>query len=73
MGYRLWVTVILGEMDAARVNPYRSGQGEHPVHMAFFAPHRQAAVTLIQGGGGDSRSTIYQVEDVHQARITEDT
>ena len=37
--------VILGEMDVARVNPYRSGQSEPPVHMAWFAPHRPATVT----------------------------
>ena len=28
------VAVTLGEMDVARVNPYRSGQNEPPVHMA---------------------------------------
>ena len=37
--------MTLGEMDVARVNPYRSGQNEPPVHMAWFAPHRPATVT----------------------------
>ena len=29
--------VVLGEVDVARVNPCRSGQGEPPVHLAWFA------------------------------------
>ena len=37
------VTVVLGEMDVARVNPHQSGQ---------VAPQRSAAVTGFWGGGG---------------------
>ena len=58
--------MILGEMDIARVNPYRSGQSEPPVHMALFAPHRPTTVTEFRGGG-DSRFASYPVDDVHQA------
>ena len=43
------MTLVLGEMDVARVNSYRSGQGEPPVHMAWFVPHRPPAVTQFRG------------------------
>ena len=33
----------------ARVNPYQSGQGKPPVHIAWFASHRPAAVTNFRG------------------------
>ena len=46
------VTVVLGEVDVAQVNQYRSGKGEPSVHMAWSAPHRPAAVTQLQEGGG---------------------
>ena len=64
------VTVVLGEMDVTQVNPYRSGQGKPPVHMAWLAPNRQSAVTDYWGGGGRS-SACFSVDNVHQARITE--
>ena len=60
-------TVILREMDVARVNPYRSGQGEAPVHVALPAPHRPAEVTDHRGRG----FTSFPVDDADQARITE--
>ena len=37
------------EMDVAQVNPYESGHGEPPVHMAWFAPRRLTAVTNYRG------------------------
>ena len=43
--------MVLGEMDVARVNPYRSGRGEPPSHLACFAPYRPAVVTQFRGGG----------------------
>ena len=39
------------QMDVARVDPYRSGQGGPPAHTAQFAPHRPAAATRYRGGG----------------------
>ena len=42
------MAVDLGEMDASLVNSYRSGQGEPPLHMAWFAPHWPAAVTQFR-------------------------
>ena len=45
------VTVVLGEMDVARVNPYRSGQGKPSVHLAWFAPHGQRRRSPNSGGG----------------------
>ena len=64
------MTVILGEMDVARVNPYRSGQGEPPIHIAWFAPHRPPAVTH-SGVVGDLKSASFPVDDAHQARIAD--
>ena len=36
-----WGPLVLGEMDVTRVSPYRSGQGEPPVHMAWLHNRRQ--------------------------------
>ena len=60
--------VVLGEMVVAWANPYQSGQGEPPVHMAWywFAPHRPSAVTQFRRA-----IAFYPVDDVHQDRITE--
>ena len=58
------MVLVLGEMDVVWVNPYRSGQGESPVHMARFARRRPS------NPGGDSRSESHPVSDVRQARIT---
>ena len=44
--------MLLGGMDVAQVNPYRSGQSKLPVHMAWFAPHRPATVTEFRGDQG---------------------
>ena len=46
------MTAVLGELEVAQANPFRSGQGETPAHMAWFAPHRPAAVTQFRGEGG---------------------
>ena len=38
MGCRIprWVTLVMGEMDVVRVNPYRSDQGEPSVYLAWW-------------------------------------
>ena len=43
------------EMDIAEVNPYRFGQGQPPVHSAWFKPRRPTAVTQFGGGGLEVR------------------
>ena len=45
------MTVVLGKMDVVWVNPYRSGQGEPPVHLVWVAPYRPAAVIRLRGRG----------------------
>ena len=57
-----------GEMGVARVNPNQSSQGEPSVHNACFALRFPGPPTT----GGGSGSATYPVDDVHQARITED-
>ena len=73
--------MVLGEMDGdgeiARVNPYPSGQGELPMHTAWFASHRPAAATQFRGRleiGLLPLGPGYPglVDDIHQDRITED-
>ena len=49
MGCRIGVTVVLGEMDVARVNPYRFGQGQPPLLSAWFQARRPKAVTQFRG------------------------
>ena len=39
----------MGEMDFTRVNPYRFGQGQPPVHTAWFQPRWPTAVTQCRG------------------------
>ena len=62
--------VVLGGMDAVRVSPYPSGQGEA---LGLFRTPQASSGHPIPGGGegGDSRSS-YPVDDVHQAPIAED-
>ena len=43
------VTLVLGELDVAQVKPCPSGQGQPPVHSAWFQPRRQTAVTHYWG------------------------
>ena len=43
------LTLVLGEVDVARVNPYRFGQGQPPVHSAWFRPRRPTAITQFRG------------------------
>ena len=72
MGYMItWVTLVLGEMDVAWVNPYRSDQGTSSAPGLICTP-LSVAVTQFWGGGwvGDTRSATYPVDDFHQARIT---
>ena len=61
------MTVVLGEMYVARVNPYRLDQ------VASSAP----SLACISSAGGDHpvlgfdmKSATYPVDDVHQARMT---
>ena len=50
--------MVLGEMDVARVNQYRPGLGEPPLHFACFAPHRSELVrSPISPGVGWGRGT----------------
>ena len=63
------MTVVLGEMDVARVNSYRSDHGERPLHFPLRTPlasggHPTPSVCVC-GGGGDSMSPSYVVDDVH--------
>ena len=46
------MTVVLVEMDVARVSPYRFGQGQPPVLWAWLQPRRPTAGTQFRGGGG---------------------
>ena len=43
------VTVALGEMDVARVNPNRFGPSQPPVRWAWFQPRWPTAVTPFRG------------------------
>ena len=58
--------MVLGEMDVAWVNPYRSDKGSPSALGLVRTP-------TVSGGhpipGGDTRSATYPVDDVHQARI----
>ena len=63
------VTSVLREMDVARVNPYRFGQGQPAVLSAWFRPCRPTAVTQFQGAMRDLTLT-YPVDDIPQVLIT---
>ena len=41
--------MVLGEIGVARVNPYDFGQGQPPVHSAWFLPRRLTVVTQLWG------------------------
>ena len=60
VGGGVGVKVALGEVNVARVNPYRFGQGEPPVHLAWFQPRWPTAVTQIRGED-DLRSVSYHL------------
>ena len=60
--------MVLGEMDVARVYPYRSAQGQPPSALGLV-------LTTPASGGhpipeADTGSVTYPVDDVHQARIS---
>ena len=59
--------MVLEEMDVARVNPYWSGQSEPPLQLACITTQQASCSHPIRGG--DTRSTSYPVDDVHQARM----
>ena len=61
--------MVLEEMEATRVNPYRSGQGEPPVHLTWFPPPPASGGHPMPGG--DLKSASCSVDDVHQARVTQ--
>ena len=52
MGFWIGVAMILGGMDLVRVIPYRFGQGQPPVHTAWFQRRRPTAVTKFRTGWG---------------------
>ena len=56
-------------MDAARVCPYRSDQVT-PRARGLVRTPMSSVGHPIPGGGGDTRSATYPVDDVHQPRIT---
>ena len=43
--------MVLGEMDVARMNPYRSGQGETPSAHGLDCTPPARGVTQFRGGG----------------------
>ena len=60
------MALVLEAMDVARMNPYRYDQDTPSAHGLVLTP-------TTSGGhptpGGDDRSAIYPVDDVHQAWI----
>ena len=68
MGYRIGGgTLVPGEMDVARVHPYRYDQGTLKSRGLVRTPTASGGHPIP---GGDTRSASYLVNDVHQARIT---
>ena len=69
MGFRIGGDIGPGEMDVARVYPYRSDQGSSsaPAHGLVGTPTVSGGHPIP--GGGDSRPASYPVGDVHQTRI----
>ena len=63
------MTLVLEEMDIARVNPYQSDQGT-PSDLGLVRTPNGQRRSPNSGGGGDTRSATYPVDDVHQAWIT---
>ena len=62
------MTVVLGEMDVARVNPYRFGRDQRPAQLAWSQP--RAPVNGGHQSVGESRSVSHPVDDVYQSRMT---
>ena len=64
------MTLVLGEINVARMNPYRLTRIP-PVLLGSLGLVRASTVS---GGhpmtGGDTRPATYLMDDVHQARIT---
>ena len=58
--------MVLGEMDVARVNLYRSGQGAPSALGLVRTPPANGGHPIPEG---DKKSATYQVDDVHQARM----
>ena len=68
------VTVVLGEMDVARVNPIPFWSGSTPSALSLVPiPPANDGHASPGGGEGDARSSIYPADDVHQDRITKGT
>ena len=67
-------TVVLEDMDVARVNPKDLAEIDHqctgPLLHLLTLPYN-GGHPMPGGGGGDSRSPSYPVNEVHQARMTE--
>ena len=68
------MAVILGEMDAARAKPKLWPECKPSVRENIWDASLQPTVAANYPGGGgegrDTRSAIYPVEDVLQARIS---
>ena len=60
MGYRIG-ELVLGEMDVARVHPYRSDQGTPRSRGLVSTPTASGGHPIPgRGGGGDTRSATYR-------------
>ena len=57
------MTVVLGEMDVARVNPYRSGHGERPKLGMLRTPPASGGHPIP--GGGGLKVSLLPGADVH--------
>ena len=59
-----------GEMDVVRVNYVIPGRARvSPLVLGLFHTPPANSGHTLPGGGGDSRSSSYPLDDVHQARI----
>ena len=61
--------MVVGEIDVARVKPYRFSQCQPQIALGLVLTPPAKGGHLIQGRG-DSRSASNPVDDVHQAWIT---
>ena len=63
------MTLILGEMDVARVNPCRFGQGQPPMYSVWLGSNPASQRRSANPGDRIARSVTCPVNDVHQVRI----
>ena len=62
------MALVLETMNVARMNPYGYDQGTLSAHRLVRTP---TASSGHPTPGGDTRSSTYLVDDVHQARISQ--